>query len=202
MTNGNILKGNQKAEQEAKEKRREIALKNLRAESLPNLATAFFTQREDSGYGKADNDSVEEFLYEPSLRKADYYNLKTGRESSIVYESLLGSREEGRRYSGQVSESGIIKTAAIITQDSLGAIKVEDLMGLLGSELNIKKDYQNRYISDLLASENKEEKELAQKLVGGYMQYLTTKGVSKALGLRATAIRGGLEKIVGEEEKE
>jgi len=201
MTNGNILKGNQKAEQEAKEKRREIALKNLGAKNLSNLAIAYVAQGENSGFGRADNDAVEEFLYEPSLRKADYYNFKSGKESSLIYESLLGSREEGRRYSGQVSEYGIIKTAATITQESLGALKVEDLMGLLGSEISIKIDYQNKYISDLFASENEKDKKIAQALVGGYMRYLTVKGVSEALGLRATAIRGDLEKIVSEEEK-
>ena len=177
-------------------KRREIALKNLKAGSLSNLATTYLTQA-DKNYGEHDNGSVEEFLYKPSLNKANAYDLESGEESSIVYDSLLGSREDGRRYSGQVSEFGIIKTAALIVQQSLGAVKVGDVMDLIGSENTLDtKSVKEKYISDLLQSANEEDKKLAQNLLGGYLQYLSTQGVSKALGMKATTIRGGLEKLV------
>ena len=201
MTNGYDSEANGKVKQEVKAKKREIALKNLGADKLSNLAVAFFAQQENSGFGKIDNDSVEQFLYGPSLREADAYNLETGDKSSLVYDSLVGSRHEGKRYSGQVSEYEIIKTAAMIKQESLTALKVEDLMNLTGSKLNIKAGYQNKYISDLIASENKEDKKLAEILVGVSMNYFTTRGVSKALDFMAEEIRGGLEKLVGEEQK-
>jgi len=185
----------------AREKRRGNALKNLKAFSLLNLATAYLTQS-DKNYGEHDNGSVEEFLYKPSLRNASSYDLESGEESSLVYDSLLGSREDGRRYSGQVSEYGTIKTGAVIVQQSLAAIKVKDLMGLVGSGLTIDtKAVQNRYIFDLIQSENEEDKKLAHNLIGGYMQYLATQGVSSALGLKAAAIRGGLEKLVSTPKK-
>ena len=193
----------EKTELEVREKRREIALKNLKAGKLLNLATSYFTQA-DKNYGETDNEVVEEFLYRPSLKNASAYNLESGEESDLTYDSLLGSREDGRRYSGQISEHGIIKMGAQIVQESLGAVKVEDLMELVGSglsQVDIKESYQNRYVSDLLQSGKKEDKEVAKTLINGYFQYLVTRGVSKALGLRAASIRGGLEKIVNEEPK-
>jgi hypothetical protein len=191
----------EKDNKELKEKRREIALKNLRADGLLNLAATFSAQRDESGFGKADNEAVEKFLYGPSLKGADAYDLKSGNRSDLLYESLLGSREEGRRYSGKVSEYGIIKTAGQIVQESLISIKVEDVMKLAGSKINIKKGYQKKYISDLLESGNEEDKQVAGTLIGGYIQYLTTQRVSGALNQRAEAIRGGLESIVTEEGK-
>ena len=203
MTNGNILEANGKAKPEVREKRREIALRNLKAENLSNLAVAYITQTEQSGFGGVDNESVEEFLYAPSLKKADAHDLESGKEFSIVYDSLRGSRKEGRRYSGQVSEYGIIETAAAITKESLESIKVEDLIGLLGSKLNVKTAYQGKYLSDLTEKigEKGREQELGKTLISGYLTHLTTQGVSKALGLRANELRSGLEMLVGEEQK-
>lgn len=189
--------------EEAKEKRRGYALKNLKAGSLLNLATSYFTQA-DKNYGEHDNSAVEEFLYRQAIKGVSAYNLDSGEESDLVYDSLLGSRQDGKRYSGHVSEYDIIKTGALIVQQSLEAVKVEDLMDLIGSGINvldIGEVYQNKYVSDLLQSENKKDKEVAQTLIGGYSQYLATQGVSRALGLRAAAIRGGLEKIVNEEQE-
>lgn len=86
------------SEQEIKEKRREIALKNIRAENLLNLATDYFAHR--GIYGWIDSDQE--------------------------------------------------KTAAVIIQESLGAIKVCDLMDLVGSSnISIKDEYKNRYIGDI-----------------------------------------------------
>ena len=49
----------------------------------------------------------------------------------------------------------------------------------------------------MLESKNKEDQEVANAIVGMYMGYITTTGVSKSLGMRAQAIKGGLEKLVG-----
>ncbi|MEK6840724.1 MAG: hypothetical protein AABX79_02095 [Nanoarchaeota archaeon] len=183
-----------------KEKRREIALKNLGARNLSNLATSYVVES-DPSFGEHDRGSVEQFLYGPSLRRADAHDLKSGKEFSLVYNSLLGSRQGGKRYSGNVSEYKIIETAAAITQESIGAVKVEDLMSLMGSKLSIKEAYKGRYVSDLLNSKAKVEKKLAQTLISGYMLHIGTQGASKALGLRDKAISGDLEKLVGEEKK-
>lgn len=189
--------------EEQKKKMREIALKNLKESNLLDLAIVYFANSEDSGYGRVDNDSVDEFLYGPAIGSgAKAYNFESGEEFDLVYNSLLGSRQDGKRYSGQVSEYDIIKTSASIMQNSLGVLKVEDVMSLFESDVKIKDIYKDKYLSDLAESKNKEEQETAQKLIGGYISYITAQGVSKSLEKRAEKIKGGLEKIVMEEDKE
>lgn len=191
----------QKEIAEARERARGYALKNLKAPNLVNLAVAYHAQGKDSGFGDADNDSVEQYLYKPSLKGSNAFDLKTGRESDLVYDSLMGSRQDGKRYSGQFSEYGIIQTSASIVQESLLAVTVSDIMGLIGSKVPIKKEYENRYVTDLVASGNKEDNEVAQTIVNAYLTYMTTTGVSASLGMRAKDIKGGLEKLVGAEDK-
>jgi hypothetical protein len=196
-------KDNQKAEQEKKEARRQNALKNLQANPISNLAIAYFAQDEKKRFGEfgeTDQGAVEQFLYRPSLKGAGAYNLESGEQSDLVYGALLGSRQDGRRYSGQVSEYGIIQTGAQITEESLGAIKVADLMKLVGSKKKVPKELADAYIADI-AQSGKEGQEFAGQLVGMYITYLTTKGVSNALDKRAGALKGGLEKLVAPEEK-
>ena len=94
----------------------------------------------------------------------------------------------------------MIKTAAEVIQGSLEALKVDDLVLLLGSVFNIKEAYKEKYLGDLLQSEKEEDKEFAMKLIAGYLQYQTNKKVSKALDQRANKIKGGLEELVKKEE--
>ena len=183
--------------EEQKEKMREIALRNLEESNLLDLSVVYYTNREDSGYGKNDNAAVEESLYHPAIGSgAKAYDLKSGEKSDLLKDSLLSSRQDGKRYSGQVSEYEIIKTATAIIQQSLGAVKVEDIMNLLGSSIDINKNYKDKYLVDLAESKNKEEQETVQKLIGGYLSYITAQGVSKALGQRTENIKSGLEELV------
>ena len=91
-----------------------------------------------------------------------------------------------------------MKTAATIIQQSLGVLKVEDVISLFGSDVKIKSNYKDKYISDLAESKNKEEQEIIRKLIGGYISYITAQGVSKALGQRSDKIKSGLEELVRE----
>ncbi|MDP3991911.1 MAG: hypothetical protein U1B79_01265 [Candidatus Pacearchaeota archaeon] len=198
-----------------REERRGYALKYLKNGNFLDLATAYFTQN-DKNFGETDNQAFEEFLYTPAFNSAVSGDVKytaldeEGNKVEIPLidisaEGIRRKREGGRRYSGrmEISEYNTISKAAQIVMESVGSIKVEDLMDLIGSGINvldIKEVYQNRYISDLLQSENEEEKKLAGQLLGGYRAYIATQKVSEALGLRAAAIRGGLEKIVNEEQ--
>jgi len=189
-----------------KENIRKYALKNIKETKLPDLATAYFVSQEDSGYGKIDNDSVEKFLYSPMISSGvKAYDLASGEKADLVYNSLLSSRQDGRRYSGQISEYEILKTSAKIIQGSVGALKVEDIMSLLDKSYikgdKIKKNYRDKYLADLAVSENEKDKEVAQALIGGYLSYITAHGVSGALNKRVEDISSGLEKLVREEEK-
>ena len=137
MTNGT---SKEKEIAEAREKTRGYALQNLKAANLSNLAVAYGAQSKDSGFGETDNAAVEQFLYRPSIKGSDAYNLQTGEKSDLVYGSLLSSRQDGRRYSGQVSEYGMLQRAASITQESLLSVKVSDVMEIIGSKVPVKKD--------------------------------------------------------------
>ena len=188
--------------EETKENMRVNALKNLRESNLKNLAIAYFTQL-NKNYGENDNSAVEESLYFPALNSGtSYYNLESGEESDLLRDSLLNSRQDRKRYSGQVSEYETIKKSAAVIQQSLGAIKVQDLMDLIESKVKIKEDYKDKYIHGLANFDKKDEEELTEedkfvmKLIKGYTDYITLQGVSESLGKRAENIKGGLEELV------
>jgi hypothetical protein len=79
--------------------------------------------------------------------------------------------------------------------------KVEDVLGLMGANTENKK-YSDKYLSELLKSEDEAEKKTGNMVAGHYFQYIQDKTASDALKNRAGNVRKGLEKILAEEEKE
>jgi hypothetical protein len=198
-------------EKSAEEIRREVALKNLKAQNLMNMAASYLVYK-NKDYGEEDNSAIEEFKYFPAFNSGTKaYNAK-GEEYDVVRNSILSSREEGQRYSGNVSEMKIMKDCAAIMQESLNAIKISDVMGLMGSKANVP----DAYIGNLLPKISKEEldnlpadqkkgiqksMEAYQTIVGSYQAYLTQTKVSEALAESAKQIPKGLEKLLGASEK-
>lgn len=180
---------------EAKEKRRAISLRNLTEKALQNLALAYFTN-ESKEFGEADNSVVENFKYMPAINgSTKYYNSETGKESNILTDSLLGSRQGGKRYTGNVSEYKIIQDAAAIIQESLANIRVGDVLNLTGSD--VKSKYSNMYLSDLMQS-GEDGKKLAENVIGTYNTYFISNGISDAYSQSAKAAKKGLETILEE----
>ncbi len=106
----------QKEIEEAKERIRKIALKNLKAGNLMNLASAFLVE-ESKEYGEAGSSAVEQFKYFPSFNAGlKNYDLKSGEENDLFKESILASRQGNKRYSGNISEYGIMQSCAGIMQ--------------------------------------------------------------------------------------
>ncbi|KHO55061.1 MAG: hypothetical protein QT10_C0007G0047 [archaeon GW2011_AR19] len=69
--------------EEAKERIRKIALKNLKAGNLMNLASAFLVE-ESGGYGEAGGSAVEKFKYLPSFNSGlKNYDLESGEENDL-----------------------------------------------------------------------------------------------------------------------
>jgi len=195
-------KKEQTPEEKAQDERRDIALKNLKADNLINLATLYTAENENFGYGENDRSAVDEFLYQPSLNAGPkFYDFETGEEYNPLTQGLVGTRQGGRRLSGNISEYQIAQSAARIFQESIASVKVSDVMGLLDSKSEIDEKYKDMYISDLLKSEDKEVKELGQTLFGGYQNYITSKKISFAIGERAKGIKSGLEDLVKAPEK-
>lgn len=191
---------------ERREQERDIALYNLKSSGLSGLATAYLSQLKDGGFGENDQRAVEQYLYVNNFNSAASGNLgyrdpETGEETQLAgssAEDIMRSREEGRRYSGraEISEYRTIQKAAAIIQNALTKVKVKDVMELIGSDVQVDEKYKNKYVGDLLESENDEDKVLARNLVGGYQEYITTKGVAGALSRTADATKGGLEQLV------
>jgi hypothetical protein len=190
---------------------REIGLKNLKAANLMNVASAYLVHKSGQ-YGEAGDSAMEQYKYFPAFNSGTKaYNAK-GEEYDVVKNSIIASREEGARYSGNVSEMKIMKDCAKIVQESLNAVKISDVMGLMGSKANV----QDAYLSNLLPKIPQEEfdklpedkrkafdesMELYQKIVGSYQTYLATKNVSEALAEAAKEIPKGLEKLLVVPEK-
>lgn len=196
------MENKEKAEKEAKEKMRQYAMKNIGSQNLLNLAIAYLVHK-DKGYGENDNASVDEFLYQPALNGGpNAYDLESGEQANLLTDGLLGSRKDGERYTGSVSEIDMIKTAASIVQSSLASLKVRDMAQILGYDPEkMKKEYGEVYISDLLQSKSKEAQNRGKTLIGLYSSYMSAMGVSKAVGMKGGQIRGGLEKLLMQEEK-
>jgi len=181
--------------EQLRDDKRAVALKNLKAEHLVNLAVAYHAQSENSGYGKADNDAVQKYLYANSLSPASILG-EDGNEHTLIEKTLAESRQDGKAYTGQVSEYGLIQSAARIIQDSLKVIKVNDVLEILGSDVMISGAYNDKYVSDLMESEDDDVKTVAKVLMGGYINHVVSKKVAEALGKRADDAKSGLENLV------
>ena len=93
----------QREKEEAKERARSLGLKNIKESNLLDLAIAYFANREGSGFGENDNVAVEEFLYSPAMRfGSQAYDLESGEKSDLIKDSLLASRQDGKRYTGPI----------------------------------------------------------------------------------------------------
>ncbi len=204
-------------EKTKEEQRREVALKNLKSSKLIDMATSYMAHK-SGAYGEAGNSAMEEFKYLPAFNSnVKAYNEK-GEEYSVIQNSILASREDGERYSGNVSEKRIMKSCAAIIQESLNAVTIEDLMKAMGSKAEIKDELKNIYVGDLahrnISKEQADElsedekkaiaqsQDLYKTLVGSYQTYITQKAVSEALSEGAKRIPKNLEKILTEPEGE
>jgi hypothetical protein len=181
---------------QAMESKREVALKNLKATDLNNLALAYQINA-TKDFGEADNSVIENFKYFPAFNSgAKFYDFETGKEVDIVKNSILGSREDGERYSGNVSEHKIIKTSYQVIAESLNSVKVSDLLDLSGEEgYKMKDNYNGKYVSEL-------DKKEQQKVLETYMSYNTSNGLSDAYKQSAGETKKGLVSILTEPKEE
>lgn len=172
---------------EQRKQMRDVALKNLNEAPLMDLAAAYLAEKSGQ-YGEAGNSAIEQFKYLPAIQSSE--------GSKLMSNSILESRQDGKRYTGNVSEYKIIESCAKIMQESLGAITIQDVLGLIGSDITVNENYKDKYLFDLANSENEKDKEIFQQVMGNYMQYLTDTKVSEALKERVKFTRGGLEEIL------
>ena len=171
-----------------KEEQRKAALATFKT-NLVDLAAAFYVESSNQ-YGEAGASAVDQYIYGPAVRK----------DPEIIYQSLLGSRQGKKRYTGNVSEWGIIQNAARIVQESLGALNVSDVLSLMGSKASIGEQYRSKEMAKLAESKSEEDKKLYEALVGMYQSHVMDVKVAEALGKRDKARVGQLEEMLGEPE--
>lgn len=167
--------------QNPKEESRKIALINLKDKGMQALATAGFVEN-STVEGENDKIAVDQFKYFPAMTSP------SKQIGQLVYGGLLGSRQGGKRYSGNLSEIGMIQKASGIYAGSLGAIKVGDLMKLAGSKKDVPED-KDKYVSDL-------EKADREEILGMYMARFTGTQVAEARSAMADEALKGLEETV------
>ncbi len=184
--------------QEKTEKQRVVAMLNLSDGNLTTLAATYFMDKSGQ-YGEAVNSAVESHAYASSMAKRPSYIDSEGNEVDLVMSSLVGSRQDGKRYTGKVSEYEIIKTASEIIKESLGGVKVGDVLKLMGSKKSEEIKHPEKYVFELIGSKNEEDKKLGQEIAVFYIQYLQDKVAGDALAQKTKAVRGGLEKMLTED---
>lgn len=201
---------------EKENKPREVALRNLKSSSLMNIATSYLVDKNKGAYGEAGNSAMEQFKYFPAFNSGAKAYSPEGEEYDLIKNSILSSREDGERYSGNISEKKIMKDCFAIMQESLNALTISDILELMGSKAEIPEKYKNMYVKDLVPKiskedmanlSNEEEKkiknsaELYQNLIESYQSYISQKMVSESLGESAKQIPKSLEKILIEGDK-
>ncbi|MEK6945494.1 MAG: hypothetical protein AABW63_01750 [Nanoarchaeota archaeon] len=212
-----LTKEEEKKLAELREKARGYALDNLGAKSsILNLAAAYFADRKNA-YGDAGNSAVDQYLYQPTIDGgARYTDPQTGKEVGLMSQALLGSREDGDRYTGTLTERKILKKASQILAGSASLVKLADILQSMGSKVELKPEYANVYVadvkdmkmSDLLGEGASEEEKkalgkvnVADYVLDNYTQWLTDTKVAEALTARAKDARSGLEEILKKPEK-
>lgn len=199
-----------------KAKQRDYALKNLEA-GLVDIGASYLVYK-DKGYGNNTNYEMRDYKYAPAYAKGIKAVDENGEEYDVVYESLAGSREEGEIYSGNLSETKIMKDCAAIIQESASRIKISDLIKLMGAEMNLKEEYKEMHVGDLIPKKlSKEEfsklsddekkarkasEEFYKKLIGSYQDYLVKTKVGEASLQSAKQASKGLEEILAKPKEE
>ncbi len=163
---------------EKREARREFALMNLDS-SLWNYATPKLVTPEQ--YGQLS-----------LLAKEDYNQTISKSPEQSLYEQLFLPQlaSEG----GAVTSPYLQERSLRILQESILDLKVEDIANYLGLKKPIKKDYKDKYISEL----NEEDSKV---VIGSYMSVKANDIIAKLLGRNKQKISGGLEEILCESEK-
>ena len=175
---------------EEKEKRREVALKNLKG-NLPALSFSYLMQEKDQPYGQAGLD-LGYNLFKKYLDRSDVkdhaINLAKASESK--------AREEGMpMYSGQINFAQLIARANNIINTSLMSVKVSDVAEIVGVKYSDK--WAEKYVADLGKEDSsKEEKEIFTNLMETYHTAITEKYMTEALKDRTGIAKGSLEQLL------
>jgi len=167
--------------------------------ALPSLANQL-------GYGGESLHDVDRGKYVPAVTSKEgeelikrevipYFDFKD------VGKNLVGSRYNNEigsgTYSVNLKEKQISDALASRVGMAFRGVTVDDVFKILGHDGKIPKEYQGKYIEDLIESKD----ENAQILLSGALSYLVKSQIADATGKSAEAIKQGtLEKILTKED--
>jgi hypothetical protein len=118
---------------------------NLRDPSLRNLAGAYFI--ENSQREGEDNKEAVDMLYRATLLQVGYPSKVLEDLSPEELQTILGTRQEGQRYTEAVPVLLMMRKAKDIYLHSLGESLVDDLVEGTGIELD--EQYKGKKLKDL-----------------------------------------------------
>lgn len=193
---------------EKKKKQREVALLNLKG-NIAALASTYSIEN-SKDFGEAVGSAVDQFIYQPALTGTKFTDPESLQEGNLLSQGLLSTRKDGKRYTGSIDEHYILTTASGIAQSSLGYITVEDVFNLMGSKSPIS-DKLKRKIAGFVGKSTEDAykelyvsqmpEEFQKAIMGSYFTHLSYAKASSALGIAASKIPAGLEKLLTEEPK-
>ncbi|VVB79223.1 Uncharacterised protein [uncultured archaeon] len=185
-----------------KEKRRDIALKNLKG-TVARLGVVYNIHAAKQDFGEAVNAALEQSVYKPALAEgASYTDPKTGEKVNPFASVAESARVGGQRYTGNVSELQAIQSCAVAEQESINYVTLQDLAGLVGYKGQVPKAIAGMYVEDAVSSKNPFAKKVAALIIGSYQQNSLFGAASKALGEVASKTSKGLEGAIKAVEQE
>lgn len=171
------------------EELREQALTVLKDSGVSGLSAAYLVGED---YGPVGTRAVHNFKYIPALTEP------TKPVSQMITNGLLSSRQDGKYYTGNLSEFQLIKGATDLRNQALGAVTIQDVYELAGSKEKAPAKYADMTLAKLSESEDETDKKFYDKLTKTYALAFRHGSVEESLGAERKAAVGGLEKEVSE----
>lgn len=169
-----------------REEKRKASLSSLSRTEVLSLAAAFLANEytQQGQVGPAINSLFDAFEYLPAITG--------GKVGDILTAAILNSREDGRSYSGRLTEPEILQSGYAIVSQAVENVYVNDLLGFVGSKNKADPKYDGLTIGEIKGK----DKKAYEQIQSDVQKYIFRSGL-KRVGERSTQDAvGGLEKTV------
>ena len=172
-------------EAEAKERRREIALRNLKSQRFMDLGALYMTTTDSSRFGREITDAV-----------GKHYDLSLASQegASLMLDSLKRTRDDGRYGSGYLMEREIPQRVFTVLMESLSSVKVSDILDAIGSKVKAKSEYADLWFDDFF----KKYEDVAKGLLQNYRDYIVRSVAAQSIQGVADETKKNLENLLSQ----
>lgn len=167
-------------ENQDREGKRKNGLKILESPLHIGLSNSYLIEK--SNHSDEIKQAVHDTIYLPALKES----------GALMGNLMMESREDNQRYTGNFSEMQLIKYSLAVRQEALSDVQVQDLVGLIGSNKEVRPEYDSVYMGDLF--QNNEE--VAKEVLGKYQGCSVANTVNKVTSTLEDAHKKGLEELV------